>query len=484
LGQTVDQLEKAQTEGIFIREFGKDSIDFEILLQEISDGFVEEESLQYPVQNIGITVESLSEDSTSIHEIIVRSEVDEEDLQWVDQNAQGEDIFIQQVISPDTSYIDTLIRQDQVNHKIHVLGRVMKQILVDESSKEDPLAAKIQGVNIDSMLLQNLKSKGIETSFQTAVYDASKDSILADYSPAWKGDESDVYSSSLFPQNPRLNNFELLADMPERGSFALQAIAWNLAASVGFIFIILLTFAFTIYYILRQKRASQVKTDFINNMTHEFKTPLATIALAADSIKHPEIINKPQEIEHFAELIRKQGSKLDEHIERVLQLARMEQGEIPLNIGKINLNELAEKASKGMLLHAQTKQGSIRLILDKNPIEVMGDEYQLYNAILNLLDNAVKYCLKEPAITVETRLDGPNAMVRITDNGIGISRRQQKRMFDTFYRAESGDLHNVKGFGLGLSYVWKIVQLHKGEIKVNSHPNKGTVISILIPTAL
>tara|TARA_B100000809_G_scaffold261203_1_gene309647 strand:- start:9534 stop:10241 length:708 start_codon:yes stop_codon:yes gene_type:complete len=234
---------------------------------------------------------------------------------------------------------------------------------------------------------------------------------------------------------------------------------------------------------LKQKKLSEMKNDFINNMTHEFKTPISTISLAIDSITHPKIIKDEQQINHFAAIIRKENLRMNKQVESVLTTALGEKNELEFDQSKIELNAIIQKIPSRMKLQLEAHNTTLNLNLTNEKLVLLADEMHLQNAICNLIDNAIKYNKNIPIITIDTSLINGFCEIKITDNGIGMNNETQKKVFEKFYRVEKGNIHTTKGFGIGLSYVKTIVEAHKGSIALKSNLNKGTIITINIPTA-
>src|SRR5690606_17859859 len=240
-------------------------------------------------------------------------------------------------------------------------------------------------------------------------------------------------------------------------------------------------FTYIILTILRQKKLSEMKTDFINNMTHEFKTPVATIMIASESLKDPEIMEDKARVKRLAWIIYDENIRLGDHIERVLNIARIDKGDLELEKETINVNDLIEGVVDSMDLQLKRKNAEIKLKLEATNALVLGDELHLSNVIFNLLDNAIKYRNKESNIEIITKNRNHSLYINIIDDGIGMSKEQLTKIFDQFYRVPTGNLHDVKGFGLGLSYVQDIVKRMNGTVKAKSELNKGTEFEIILP---
>jgi len=224
-----------------------------------------------------------------------------------------------------------------------------------------------------------------------------------------------------------------------------------------------------------------MKSDFINNMTHEFKTPIATISVAADSIANQKVIQSPERIRYFVDMIKKENLRMNRQVEDILTIARLDKKEFEFKWEAFNLHAVIENAIQSILLQVEKKGGTITSeLLAANPVAT-SDPSHFANLIYNLLDNANKYSLNEPQITISTRNTSKGVVITIADQGIGMSKIVQNRIFERFYRQTSGNIHNVKGFGLGLSYVKAVVEANKGGISVHSEPGKGSTFEVFIP---
>lgn len=247
------------------------------------------------------------------------------------------------------------------------------------------------------------------------------------------------------------------------------------------VLLVLLFFGYAMVVIFRQKRLSEVKTDFINNMTHELKTPISTIGLSAEMILRTDFKDNPEKINQYASLIYKENKRLENQVERVLNVAKLDKEKISLKKETLNIHELLEEAKDNFEFNQMEKGGTIELDLSAEQCQIMADPVHISNVVYNLMDNAIKYCKEIPEIKIRTSCDKKQFVLEIEDNGIGIKRDDQKMIFDKFYRVPTGNLHDVKGFGLGLYYVKLIVESHDGSIQVQSSPGKGTTFTIRLP---
>ncbi len=269
--------------------------------------------------------------------------------------------------------------------------------------------------------------------------------------------------------------------VPDIRRLVLKQMRWMIIGSVFFTLIIITAFYVTVYALLRQKKLSEIKNDFINNMTHEFKTPLATISLAVDALRNDKVVQDRQKMDYFSGIIKEENKRMNKHVETILQAAVMDRQEIQLNKQPLHVHSLIEDIVDNYALQLDEKNGGAELSLNASEDLVEGDPVHFRNLISNLIDNAVKYSKDNLLLKISTNSTGKNLTIRVEDNGIGMSKETVRRIFEKFYRAHTGNIHNVKGFGLGLSYVKTIVDAHQGRIKVESTLGKGSVFTLEIP---
>ena len=291
-----------------------------------------------------------------------------------------------------------------------------------------------------------------------------------------------AYSILLSPKDSRESKETLYIYFLDDRNQIIREMGWMIAASIVFTCIIILAFAVTVRTLFNQKKLSEIKSDFINNMTHELKTPLATISLAIDALTNEKVIHDSEKVKLYSGMIKEENKRMNKQVEKILQAARLEKEEIKLNLQDIDTHQAISKVADNIALQVQEKNGALKLRLNAHNHIIEADEVHFSNIIFNLLDNAMKYADKPPYIEVET-LNTHTGMlaIKITDNGIGMDKEVQSRIFERFFRAHTGNLHNVKGFGLGLSYVKAIVEAHDGKIKVESTPGKGSTFTVTMP---
>ncbi|HBB58485.1 MAG TPA: sensor histidine kinase [Chitinophagaceae bacterium] len=277
----------------------------------------------------------------------------------------------------------------------------------------------------------------------------------------------------------------LLVVVPDLQRVVLRSLRWNIAASILFTLIIILAFYVTVKTLLQQKKLSEIKNDFINNMTHEFKTPLATISLAVDAMRNEKVIQDRERLAYFNGIIKEENLRMNRQVETILKASQLERNEIELNMKPVSLHEIVQQVAANFALQLDNAQGQITLQLQASGDRVVADEVHLSNLINNLIDNAIKYAKEgvPPRIRMVSSVQGKQILLCIEDNGMGMSRDTLKRIFEKFYRAHTGNRHNVKGFGLGLSYVKSVTEAMGGQVKADSTLGKGSQFTIIFPLA-
>ncbi len=273
----------------------------------------------------------------------------------------------------------------------------------------------------------------------------------------------------------------LVVVIPDFKNIVLREMKLMIGGAIFFTLVIIAAFYVTVNALLRQKKLSEIKNDFINNMTHEFKTPLATISLAVDALRNEKVVHDRQKSEYFSGIIKEENKRMNKQVETILQASLLDRQEQQLNRRPIHAHELIREAIENFQLQLDGNGGKMELQLNAKKDLIDADEVHFTNLISNLIDNAVKYSKDNLLIRITTHSTDRNLVIRIEDNGIGMSKETQRRIFEKFYRAHTGNLHNVKGFGLGLSYVKTIVEAHGGKVRVESLIGKGTVFTLDFP---
>ncbi|MBT8219143.1 MAG: HAMP domain-containing histidine kinase [Bacteroidia bacterium] len=368
-----------------------------------------------------------------------------------------------------------------------------RDILRMEQLPQNSLEDRISLIYLKKYIEEAMANRGIDMDFDWAVYSEVKKSyviknghyLVEDTGPtaqsaAYKDLSNSLLNVALFPKD-KIADGRLMVHFPELSNLLWKSVLREILISVALVGVILFCFGYVVRVIFRQKKLSEMKTDFINNMTHEFKTPIATISLAADSITSPMILGNEDKVKRFANIIRQENQRMNSQVEKVLQMALLDKDDFELKISNINIHDIIIQAVSHLSLQVEQKDGKITTALNAEKSFIEADVTHLSNIIHNLLDNANKYTPDNPEITVTTN-NVPNGVeVIIADNGIGMSKEVRKHIFDKFFREHTGDIHNVKGFGLGLSYVKRIMTAHKGIIDVKSELGVGSKFILFFP---
>ncbi len=344
------------------------------------------------------------------------------------------------------------------------------------------MSAEEGSATLDSLLNNELLAHGINTTYEFGIYNPVYNSLLKERTG--KHTQSllqSQYAFSLFPNDIFLNPEYLLVYFPEQKSYIFSQMNAMMATSALLILIIISSFGFTIITVIRQKRLSLMKNDFINNMTHELKTPISTISLACQALSDQDIQKSEHLYQSYINMIDEENKRLGLMTEKVLQTALIEKGKMHLTRSGFDMHEVISNAIQKIGLHVEARNGHITTSLDAKYSFIKADKVHLSNVLFNLLDNANKYSPTHPSVHVATENTSHGIIIHVSDNGIGISRVNQKKIFDNLYRVSTGNIHDVKGFGLGLSYVKAISEKHGGWVSVNSELKKGSRFSLFIP---
>jgi two-component system phosphate regulon sensor histidine kinase PhoR len=291
----------------------------------------------------------------------------------------------------------------------------------------------------------------------------------------------DTYKIPVFVDNENTNQYMLLVSFPNKVKFLFSELVGITLLSIIFTLIIVIAYSSALNQLIRQRQISEIKTDFINNMTHEFKTPIATINLALDAIKNPKVIHDSDKVERYLQMIRDENKRMHAQVENVLRISRLEKRELEIRKGNNDIHELIEDAIEHVQLILEDRGGTIQTALQATRTTVLVSDVHFTNVLVNIIDNAIKYSTTQPEISIVTENVKDYVLVKIADKGLGMSKIAQKRIFEKFYREHTGDIHNVKGHGLGLAYVKSIVDDHNAEIFVESEKGKGSTFIIKIP---
>jgi two-component system phosphate regulon sensor histidine kinase PhoR len=339
---------------------------------------------------------------------------------------------------------------------------------------------KLQDTRFEFAIISSTNTFGYE--MQSANFEQSYEGALEDTLHNWIDiwplvSQSGSETESLSPDE------RLIIVISDLQDFVLRSLGWMIAGAVVFTLIIITAFYITVRTLLRQKKLSEIKSDFINNMTHELKTPLATISLAIDAIRNEKVMADKQKLGYFSGIIKDENKRMNKQVETILQAALLDKQEIQLQLQPLNVHDILNGIHDNFNLQLNEKGGRAELKFDASNDKVSGDEVHLTNMLSNLIDNAVKYSRENvpPLLKISTQNAGKFIRIRIEDNGIGMNKEALSRIFEKFYRVHTGNVHNVKGFGLGLSYVKSMVEAHHGRIKAESVPGVGSAFIVELP---
>ncbi len=382
---------------------------------------------------------------------------------------------------------NTLTGGDSLDRKLQWIMRrsdVMNEIfdeLVSINVYND-INPHIDTLQVDSLLRSALADKDIHIPFKFGILNTSRDSVVA----APKGSDparlmNSTFVVNLMPNNVFMHERLLSVYFPTETNFLLFKLRFILLTSLLLLTIIIAGFYYAISTILQQKKLSDVKNDFINNMTHEFKTPISTISLASEVLGDNTISKTAETVQKYLGIIRSENKRLGTLVETVLQAALLDKGELKLRKQETDIHQVITDVVQSLHLQLQSKKGKVTLNLNAHRYSLLADRMHICNIIYNLTDNALKYCKAEPRIEISTESTAEGITITVKYNGIGISREQQKKVFETFYRVPTGNVHNVKGFGLGLSYVKAVAEKHGGNVRVESEPGIGSSFIVYLP---
>jgi len=332
---------------------------------------------------------------------------------------------------------------------------------------------------LKSNLIDQFRKHEIFNDFEFSVY--NPDQREMEVGTLISNDKESV-SNYLFPKSKKYANY-FGVHFPELNSFFVSQLSvWYLLT--GLLVIVVLFFGYTLAVIVRQRRLSEVQKNFINNLTHELKTPISSIALASSVLNNPEILNSPDRLFRYAKIIEEQNQRLSKNVEKVLNLATIEKNRINLTLEEIGLTELLNELQTQFKHTSYGQNVSLKMDIPQKDIHILADKFHFSNLVMNILENGVKYCDKQPELQLSLIRRKKRILIRMADNGIGIPKDQRKKIFTKFYRVSTGNVHNVKGFGLGLDYVSKIVKAHKWKIRVDENPGGGSIFTVIIPFEL
>ena len=331
---------------------------------------------------------------------------------------------------------------------------------------------------LEFLLRSEFEKRNIAADFEYGVFDCSSEKMNYGAYVPLQATREKATSKKL----PTWSNYAYYfgVQFPNREAHLVNQMGiWSFSSIV--LLLVILFFAYTLFVILKQKRLSEIQKDFINNMTHEFKTPISTIAVSTEVLKHPDIVHHPERLLNYTTIIERENIRLKNQVERVLQMAKLDKEDIGLKKEKVDVHQIIREAIQNTALSLQEKQGTILCDLRAENHVIDADRLHLTNVLYNLIDNAIKYCNHSPAIVISTANLNKRLCLDVKDNGLGIAKENQKKVFQKFYRVPTGNVHDVKGFGLGLHYVRSVISAHRGTIKLESELGSGSIFKLSLP---
>lgn len=386
------------------------------------------------------------------------------------------------------------LREQEFHHSVNIALRKVAENLSELNQSVLPhknlvtrLSSNYYVINMEDVidagqlefyLQKEFEALAMNIDFEYAIFDCSSDEMVYGNYCTYSVEPKDNLELGKLPKYDQFTYY-FGVKFPTRSSYLIGKMQLSIIFTIV-LFMTVLFFAYAMFVILRQRRLSEMQKDFINNMTHEFKTPISTIKISADVFLNNKTIQEDERLLRYANIVKEQNLRLNNQVEKVLQLAKIERDRFKLNFEKVNLHELIATTLQSVELKVSEAGGTLKTNLKANNPIIEADKLHLSNIIYNLLDNAVKYCKDKPEISIETSEIGNKILLKVSDKGIGIAKEYQTKIFDKFYRVPTGNVHNVKGFGLGLFYLKKICDAHGWKINLESEAGKGTAISILM----
>lgn len=382
----------------------------------------------------------------------------------------------------DNSALNKSLIPDITNKKegnLDVLNKAQLQISYKDYASTLSIEERITKEKLRNLLSKELVEQGVNTKFEFGIY--SNGIATKIKSKDFKFDKDATFNIPVFTDNEGNSKYKLLVTFPHKKRFLLSELVSITILSIVFTLIILIAYTSALNQLIRQRQISEIKTDFINNMTHEFKTPIATINLALDAIKNPKIIEDKEKVFKYLQMIRDENKRMHAQVENVLRISKLEKKELDIEKGSSNVEEVIYDAIEHVNLILEDRGGEISNHFEAARTTVLINEVHFTNVIVNILENAIKYSPDTPKIDIYTENIKDMILIKVKDQGLGMSKVAQKRVFEKFYREHTGDLHNVKGHGLGLAYVKRIVEDHNGQVFVESEKGKGSTFIIKLP---
>jgi two-component system, OmpR family, phosphate regulon sensor histidine kinase PhoR len=406
--------------------------------------------------------------------------------QLIDDSINRAKTLITKKIKNKKPHIDHSTQYTETAQKVKNKTEMAKEVLNDLMFTKRSIYDRVNYQILDSLLKYEIKMKGIEIPFEYGISSEENPRYLhyassVKYKMMGLKSDKDTYMVNLFPNDYSNSESYLRVYFPNQDRYIIRNIWMMYATSLLLILVVLGCFYVAVSTILKQKQLADIKNDFINNMTHEFKTPISTISLATQMLGDEAVTASPAMFKRYLGIIGDENKRLGSQVEKVLQTAQMERGEVRLKLGTVNVHQIIERVLENISPQIELREGIIDMDLQAESPEIQADEVHLTNIIFNLLDNANKYSPEKPIIKITTENTEKGLSIKVSDHGIGMSKESIKQIFEKFYRVPTGNVHDVKGFGLGLSYVKKMVEEHHGRINVVSKLGEGSEFEVIIP---
>jgi two-component system, OmpR family, phosphate regulon sensor histidine kinase PhoR len=406
--------------------------------------------------------------------------------QLIDDSINRAKPLITKKIKNKKPHVDRTTQYAETAQKVRNKTEMAKEVLNDLMFTKRSIYDRVNYQILDSLLKYEIKMKGIEIPFDYGISSEENPSYLhyassVKYKMTGLKSDKDTYMVNLFPNDYSNSDSYLRVYFPNQDRYIIRNIWMMYATSLLLILVVLGCFYVAVSTIVKQKQLADIKNDFINNMTHEFKTPISTISLATQMLGDEAVTASSSMFKRYLGIIRDENKRLGSQVEKVLQTAQMERGEVRLNLGTVNVHQIIERVLENISPQIELREGIIDIDLQAENPEIQADEVHLTNIIFNLLDNANKYSPEKPIIKITTENTEKGLSIKVSDQGIGMTKESIKQIFEKFYRVPTGNVHDVKGFGLGLSYVKKMVEEHHGRINVVSKLGEGSEFEVVLP---
>ena len=364
--------------------------------------------------------------------------------------------------------------------RINTIDQVTYASIFSKMANSFPIHKRVKVEELEFLLKRELSSRNIITPFEFGIFSQGLATRVTSNNYV-ETQEGPRYSIPIFSDNLNESNYDLIVSFPEKNSYVLSSIVGVASLSFILTLLIVIVCGISLFQILQQKKISEIKSDFINNMSHEFKTPIATINLAIDAIENPANIKDTSKVSRYLQMMREENKRMQDQVETILMISQLDRGTTPMELAPISIHDLILDAISHVELIVQNRDGKIKKDLKAKQFMVMVNPNHLTNVLINLLDNAIKYSEGSPIIELSTWEEKSHIVIELKDYGIGMDQETLNLIFEKFYRKESGNVHNIKGHGLGLTYVKKIITLLNGTINVNSVKGEGSTFVIKLP---